>query len=318
MGDILKYRFPNNEKQQKQGEFVVLESLARFDGFVVKAFVGDKYFGFQESEVSVNFHPSTNKEPVCYSKTQYLELANAFLEEFKNEHASKAILSRIKKVEFTANPENYFDALCDNYPTAFVYLISSKEFGTWIGATPEVLVSMENGFGKTMALAGTRPTNDNIEWTQKERDEQQCVTDYIGTKLNELNLGVINFDGPKTVTSGPVQHLRTDFDFELNREKQVELIEALHPTPAVCGVPLNESFEMISEIEVHNRALYTGLIGYVGSKTNLYVNLRCSQIIDSECYLYVGGGLTIDSNPEDEWIETENKAKTLLNVMENL
>ncbi len=318
MGDLLKYRFPNKEKQQKQGDFVALEHLEGFEGFVVKAFVGETYFGFQESEDSLETYSNSEIKPTCYSKNEYLDFANQYLEDFKKGRASKAILSRIKKVEFSLNPESYFDALCEKYPTAFVYLISSKEFGTWIGATPEVLVSVENGNGKTMALAGTRPANDSVEWTSKERDEQQYVTDYIDSKLKELSIDSIESDGPKTVLSGPVEHLRTDFEFELNATRQVELIEALHPTPAVCGLPLRESFEMINEIEAHDRGLYTGLIGWIGAETQLYVNLRCAQIIDAECYLYVGGGLTIDSNPENEWVETENKAKTLLNVMENL
>ncbi|MFT6503311.1 MAG: isochorismate synthase [Crocinitomicaceae bacterium] len=318
MSDLLKYRFPNEEKLQKKGDFVALEHLEGFEGFVVKAFVGDVYFGFQESNDSLESYSNSEIKPTCYSKNEYLDLANQYLEHFKKNRVSKAILSRVKKVDFLLNPEIYYDALCEKYPNACVYLISSKEFGTWIGATPEVLVSIENGIGKTMALAGTRPANDSIEWTDKERDEQQYVTDYIDSKLKELTIDSIKSNGPKTVVSGPVEHLRTDFEFEMKATSRVELIETLHPTPAVCGLPLRESFEMINEIERHNRGLYTGLIGWIGAETKLYVNLRCAQIIDAECYLYVGGGLTIDSNPENEWVETENKAKTLLNVMENL
>lgn len=318
MGDLLKYRFPNKEKKQKQGGFVALESLEGFEGFVVKAFIGSTYFGFQELEGALESYSISEVKPTCYSKNEYLGLANQYLEEFKADRVSKAILSRVKRVDFSLNPESYFDALCEKYPTAFVYLISSKEFGTWTGATPEILVSIENGIGKTMSLAGTRPANDSVEWTKKERDEQQYVTDYIDSKLKERSIDSIQSDGPKTVVSGPVEHLRTDFKFKLNTTSQVELIETLHPTPAVCGFPLRESFEMINKIERHDRGLYTGLIGWVGAETQVYVNLRCAQIIDAECYLYIGGGLTIDSNSENEWIETENKAKTLLNVMENL
>lgn len=318
MSDLLKYRFPKKEKQQKQGGFVFLESLGGFEGFVVKAFIGSTYFGFIELEGSLESYSTSGIKPTCYSKSEYLGLANQYIKELENENVSKAILSRVKKVDFTLNPESYFDALCEKYPTAFVYLISSKEFGTWIGATPEVLVSIENRIGKTMSLAGTRPANDSVEWTKKERDEQQYVTGYIASRLKKLSIDSIQIDGPKTAVSGPVEHLRTDFKFKLNTTSPLELIETLHPTPAVCGLPLRESFEMINEIEKHDRGLYTGLIGWFGSETQIYVNLRCAQIIDKECYLYIGGGLTIDSNPENEWIETENKAKTLLNVMENL
>ncbi|MDB4075530.1 chorismate-binding protein [Crocinitomicaceae bacterium] len=318
MSDILKYRFPNEKKRKKEGDFLPLERMEDFEGFIVKAFVGETYFGFQESNDSRKSYFNSEIKPTCYSKNEYLDLANQYLEQFRKNRVSKAILSRVKKVNFPLNPEIYYDALCEKYPNAFVYLISSKEFGTWIGATPEVLVSIEDGIGKTMALAGTRPANDLIEWTDKERDEQQYVTDYIDSKLNGLAIETIKSIGPKTLVSGPVEHLLTDFEFEMKATSLVELIETLHPTPAVCGLPLRESFEIINKIERHDRGLYTGLIGWIGAETILYVNLRCAQIIDSECYLYVGGGLTIDSNPGNEWVETENKAKTLLNVMENL
>ena len=81
MGDLLKYRFPNKEKQQKQGEFVGLEHLEGFEGFVVKAFVGETYFGFQESEGSLESYSNSEIKPICYSKKEYLDFANQYLED---------------------------------------------------------------------------------------------------------------------------------------------------------------------------------------------------------------------------------------------
>lgn len=320
MGDVLKYRIPGKEKIQKSGVFRRLDTINGFEGFVLCPLVHSAFYGFIESSIDAQQHLfSFNKDvPKCYTKEKYIDLANCYLEQFKNDRALKAIFSRIKKIERKIKPEQLFDTLCESYPDAFIYLVSSPFFGTWIGATPETLLHFENEIGNTISLAGTRESNSGIEWTDKEREEQKYVTDFILETLVNLNIESIKMDGPKTVNVGPVEHLKTDFEFKLNSLQQVELIERIHPTPAVCGLPRNEALEIIEEIEEHQRDLYTGFIGEFGLESNLYVNLRCAQIFENECYLYVGGGLTINSIPENEWVETENKAKTLLNIIEKL
>jgi isochorismate synthase len=80
-----------------------------------------------------------------------------------------------------------------------------------------------------------------------------------------------------------------------------------------------ESIELIKEHEVHQRGLYTGIIGfYAEQNCSLYVNLRCAQIQKENAYLYLGGGFTKDSDIEKEWEETENKSMTLISIMQNI
>jgi isochorismate synthase len=95
-----------------------------------------------------------------------------------------------------------------------------------------------------------------------------------------------------------------------------ELINALHPTPAVCGLPRERALKLIAQHETHNRNFYAGLIGKK-SKQELavFVNLRCMQVTKNDFLLYIGGGITQQSIPENEWNETENKAKTLARVL---
>jgi isochorismate synthase len=118
--------------------------------------------------------------------------------------------------------------------------------------------------------------------------------------------------------AGPVKHLRTDFSFRTTRE-ETELLDALHPTPAVSGLPRALALEIIENIEEHDRSIYTGYIGLLSPKdSKIYVNLRCCQIRPGNMFLYLGGGYTKDSNPELEWEETENKSKTLLDLVQKL
>jgi isochorismate synthase len=95
------------------------------------------------------------------------------------------------------------------------------------------------------------------------------------------------------------------------------LLNNLHPTPAICGSPTKEALEIICSVEKHDREYYAGFLGPVGMENPimLFVNLRCMQITDTNLILYAGGGITLESNPVDEWYETEIKAGTLLSVI---
>jgi isochorismate synthase len=209
--------------------------------------------------------------------------------------------------------------LCDKYPNALVYLISSKLIGTWIGASPEVLLEAHDDYLFTMSLAGTKKVNANIEWTEKEIIEQELVTDFIADELKKMQVDSLEIIGPYDFEAGPVEHLRTDICAQISTITPIEIAQNLHPTPAVSGLPRTEAIALIKTLETHDRGLYTGMIGLISENTaRLFVNLRCAQIQEKNTYLYIGGGFTAQSIPEMEWEETENKSQTLLNVMRNL
>jgi isochorismate synthase len=168
-----------------------------------------------------------------------------------------------------------------------------------------------------MSLAGTKKANEHRAWTEKEEIEQTLVTDFILEGINGLSLGEVEVDGPYAHQAGPVEHLRTDITFNIDSQREMQLIQQLHPTPAVCGLPRNMAKQAYEAMEIHRRELYTGYIGvFDEQQTHCYVNLRCAKLIDDELFAYVGGGITDESVPELEWIETENKSKTLFDLLE--
>ena len=97
----------------------------------------------------------------------------------------------------------------------------------------------------------------------------------------------------------------------------MDLIEKLHPTPAVCGVPITKAQTFIHEHEGYERKYYTGFLGEYGinDTTDLFVNLRCMEINEKAINIYVGCGITAESNPTNEYIETENKSLTMRNIL---
>lgn len=219
-----------------------------------------------------------------------------------------------------------FQRLRHAYPNAMVSFISIPSVGTWLGATPELLVAVEDKtLFKTVALAGTKAFEEgvnlkNVTWTQKEIEEQALVSRYIVNNFKKIRLREFEEHGPKTVVAGNLLHLKTEFSVDMKATNFPQLgsvmLNLLHPTSAVCGMPLEASLEFLQQQEGYDREFYSGYLGPVNvdNAINIFVNLRCMQLFEGQAIVYAGAGVTIDSVPEHEWEETEMKLDTLLNV----
>jgi isochorismate synthase len=236
----------------------------------------------------------------------------------------KAVLSRIRVVEgnhMQVVPK-LFQTICRKHPNALSYLFKSDEH-FWLGASPEPLLRLREGRISTVSLAGTRPYAEkhmNInKWTAKEVLEQEYVTRYIHDVLRAFRVKDYRVSSPYVKKAGNLLHLRTDFtlDFERLNGRLWEFVEAMHPTPAVAGQPKEEAICFIKNLEPHDRDYYTGFLGPVGlqGEMDLFVNLRCMKITPDYISLYVGGGITLESDPAEEWNETRLKAMSLLKIM---
>lgn len=250
---------------------------------------------------------------VSTTQAEYERSFNAIHAELQKGTCDKIVLSRIKEVQSKIDLSTLFSALNKTYTGTYNYVFSSPETGTWMGASPELLCSVNDSILKTVALAGTKLESEN--WTEKERVEQRFVTDYI-TKIVSKYSAEIKTIGPYDQIAGPVMHLKTEINAKIPSNKWTNLIQDLHPTPATCGLPTSTAKQLIIEIEKHNRALYTGFIAIREQESELcFVNLRCMRLTKNSAYLYVGGGLTVDSQCDSEWQETERKALTLEQIL---
>ncbi len=315
---MLIYRFPGKEITRKSGNFLPYDNSVE-TGFIVGDFEGENKFIFKEESNNQSYFFGKTI-PFVISKEDYIRQGNALISTIKNLGIQKTVLSRIKEIDFDEKKAiHLFHLLAENYPDAFVYLFSDSILGTWIGATPEVLLRKINQNGFTISLAGTKKSNENDSWTEKELKEQAYVTEFIEEELQSLCVNEIEKSKTYQFQAGPVKHLRTDFSFTFKNQTVEDLIHALHPTPAVSGLPQSLSLEVIRQIEPHNRELYSGFIGEIDDQNaSVFVNLRCCQIFPGKLYLYLGGGYTVDSNPELEWEETENKSRTILDLIQKL
>jgi isochorismate synthase len=179
-----------------------------------------------------------------------------------------------------------------------------------------------------VALAGTQAYSPElplaaVRWGAKEIEEQALVSDYIREFFHQLGLAHFVEAGPRTVSAGNVAHLQTRFEIKLAPVQLLHLanqiLNKLHPTSAVCGMPKPEALSFILENEKYHRAFYSGFLGPIQMQhhSELFVNLRCMQLKRDRAVLYVGAGITQDSVPELEWQETVLKSKTLLAILES-
>lgn len=248
------------------------------------------------------------------------------LEAIAQNKFEKVVLSRQEVVPLeTVEVVPLFKKLKSSYPTAFCSVFYHPEIGLWMGATPEQLLRVSEGKLFTMALAGTQVNHGKKEvyWGQKEQEEQRYVTDFIMDSLTPF-VGDIQVSEPFTARAGKVMHIRTDVTATLNQEATLAaVLEILHPTPAVCGMPKAAARTFIETEEGYKRAYYAGFLGELNynfetkevGNTDLYVNLRCMELQEHRALLYLGCGITDGSDPTAEFNETVNKATTMKKIL---
>ena len=255
-------------------------------------------------------------------REEYLQQAEQVISWLKSGKVRKIVLSRVKA--HSCKPYEsvtvWFSELCKTYTGSFVFLVSIPGETLWMGASPETLLSCSDSGICTMSLAGTKGRDDFSEWTEKEREEQQIVTEYIESCFLNVSRVRPEISGPESRLAGNVKHLCTTFALDKESASKIDmprLIAALHPTPAVGGFPLKEALSSIREIEKHNRRYYAGYLGpvYGNGQFDLFVNLRSMELFSDRVELYVGGGLTALSDADEEWNETEIKSRTLLDLI---
>lgn len=271
---------------------------------------------------SPSFRPVEGERPFPVSDEwdyrRYAACFHKFLDALTSGEQEKLVLSRQKETVRPAGVSigEAFRRAVERYIYSYVYLCHTPATGTWMGSTPEILLAGRHGAWQTVALAGTQRLDHGrvpTEWDAKNRREQQLVADYIHAQLRTLGIGARTV-GPYPARAGELSHLKTEFHFSLPDERRIgEVLDLLHPTPAVCGLPKEKAYDFILRHEGYDRAYYSGFVGLLDpeGETSLYVNLRCVHIQPSKFTFYAGGGLLASSSLDEEWRETGDKMGTM-------
>jgi isochorismate synthase len=320
---------------QKNDHLYFLENFEE-KGFVFASFDAEEipFIPLEHSDLfvdSVNssdyfFEKNTSTINSAISNDFFEDLVTKAVKAIKENKFSKVVLSRKEEIAIPDfDIEITMNKMISLYSNAFKYCFFHPKIGTWIGATPEQFLKTNGNTLKTVALAGTQLStrSKTIIWNDKEKIEQQLVTDFIVGSLEGL-AREITISSPYSVKAGNLWHIKTDILVQLKSKKSIKkIILALHPTSAVCGLPKQEAKEFIFQNEGYNREYYSGFLGELNIdlvtfrtlQTDLFVNLRCMKIIENKAQLFVGCGITKDSNPVDEYMETVNKSMTMKKII---
>lgn len=318
---MIYFKFPFNEKLYTADEgssksSVTFHSFNNSEQLDFKGSIKEvQSEEFEKTEITSQSLPKEDNYFVAETENEYLNKLNDVIKIIKENHLPKLVLSRRKIIRNfnSIDLKESFKKLCNAYPNAFRYIFIDGE-NSWIGAFSEVLGKFDKVTHQfeTMSLAGTLPVSE--DWSEKEIEEQKPVSTYIENIFEKYAIsGHIEKSSTYDHISGNIKHLRTDFKADIKPEDIDQIIQELHPTPAVCGIPKEFCKEKIQMIEKFPREFYAGYIKVETEETVQYfVNLRCAKIYRDSIHLFVGGGITAQSNPEKEWKETELKSEAIL------
>ncbi len=317
----LRAFFQNNKRvyksaRFKESGFVFAPFNNRETAIVIPSDKAVFYRSNYTAKVRVSKHVEVGDHSNAGEEDGYKKMINACIQYLNTSETKKVVLSRRLAIKVKMRDAvTIFKNLLSIYESAMVYLWYHPKFGLWMGASPETLLRLNGTAFETMSLAGTRAysANKKIAWNFKEIREQQYVTDFI---LAQLASRVSALERMRTTTkiAGTVAHRCTKVRGVLAPSQTLYgVLSKLHPTPAVCGLPQDTAKDYILRNEGYDRKFYTGFLGEINinQSTNLFVNLRCIELLEEMAYIYVGGGITADSEADSEWNETVEKSKVI-------
>lgn len=259
--------------------------------------------------------PTEKMEGIDRSKKAFVALVEQAVADIHAGKMKKVVTARrYRMTQQDIAPNELFLEICEQYRNCFCSMVYLPGAGLWLGASPEVLVQQQGAETRTFSLAGTISKNGE-QFTDKERQEQLLVTKYIADILKQ-EVDAVAVGATRTIAAGAIRHLRTIIKFSSRELPVLKAAQLLHPTPAIAGLPKKEAQQFILRQEGFPRALYSGFIGPVHpQKTSLWVNLRCMQFHGRYVVFYAGCGITAQSQPEKEWLETERKMDILRHLL---
>jgi isochorismate synthase len=263
------------------------------------------------------------------SREQWRAGVGEALQAVKSGCLRKVTLARMARAQSRSPiyPEIVLRSLVENYPQCRVFAIRRGDV-CFVGASPEELVSLRGTTVTSTCLAGSAPRgiseyedshfSEGMLESAKEREEHAIVVDWVSERMQGLCQELHWNEAPEILRLGNVQHLATRFFGTAKSGANVlDFVNALHPTPAVGGIPLAPALEMISRVEAFDRGWYTGPVGWVDGNGfgEFAIALRCALIRGKDAFLYAGAGIVSASDADREYEETTLKLKPLLTAL---
>ncbi len=286
-------------------------------------------FDFQAPELS-----GGPAGPVSVSEVgggrSYESAVSRAVERIERGEFQKIVLARAKEARADAglDPLYMLNGLRQRFPDCTSFSVANGRGQSFIGASPELLLRVEDGFVYTEALAGSMARGatasedaslgTRLMRSEKDVREQRIVLESILRRLTPLGLELRYPARPFLKRLSNVQHLHTPFEARVPRGvRLLDMLGALHPTPAVGGTPREVAVPAIAELEAFSRGLYGGALGWIDSRGGgqFVVGLRSALVDGNRARMYAGAGIVAGSSPEMELAETELKFRAIQDAL---
>ena len=250
----------------------------------------------------------------------------AAVQRIRDDRLAKVVLARDLRAQAAEpiDPRVLLTRLAAAYPDCYTFAVAGL-----VGATPELLVRRTGGVIESLVLAGTTargsgPADDAVRahallHSRKDLEEHGYAASMVREALAPLCSDLRVPDGPELLTLANVMHLASPISGRLDRERSVlDVVAALHPTPAVGGTPTDVAVDLIRELEVMDRGRYAGPVGWIDSRGDgeWGIALRCAEVDGRHARLFAGCGIVADSDPAAELAEAQSKFRVMQYALE--
>ncbi|BBP03115.1 anthranilate synthase component I [Sulfuriferula plumbiphila] len=242
----------------------------------------------------------------------------------------QVVLSQRMSRPFDASPLTLYRALRSLNPSPYMFYYDMGSFHV-VGASPEILVRLEEDTVTVRPIAGTRPRGANREHDTRLAaellaDPKECAEHLQLLDLGRNDAGRVAVTGSIQVTENMlieryshVMHIVSNVEGKLKPGlSAMDVLRATFPAGTVSGAPKVRAMEIIDELEPSKRGVYAGAVGYLGfgGGMDLAIAIRTAVVKDGTLYVQAGAGIVADSVPENEWTETQNKARAVIRAAE--
>jgi len=305
----------------RQGKRTYLACHIRNDQNFEGIFEEIQSLRFENIPYPVNI-PVTKRRTDNPDETQWIKMFNKVMADIQNNKYRKLVLARqsLYELRTALNPFALFGKLKSLTPECFHFLIQTSAHTTFLGASPERLFKRTGLTIESEAVAGTRPRDDNTIKDQqlsdelirsvKENHEHDWVVKAI-EKILKKHCRSVQSKPRNLVKFSWGQHLVSLFTGELNPGvTDTDLLETLHPTPAVGSYPTDQADGLFKKYEPFDRGWYAAPVGFLGvNHSEFAVAIRSALVKDNKIFVFAGAGIVQGSTAQSEWEEIENKIK---------
>lgn len=265
-----------------------------------------------------------------FTKEQFCENVEKAKEYIKNGDIFQVVLSQRFEIENYSDPFNAYRAIRVINPSPYMYYLKFDDYQI-AGASPELLVRVEDGIVSNSPIAGSRPRGKTPEEDKQNEldliaDPKENAEHIMLVDLGRNDVGKVSEFGSVKVTRlkyiqrfSHIMHMTSDVQGRLRKDKTpFDALKSVLPAGTLSGAPKVRAMEIIDELENRKRGFYGGAIGYIGFSGSLdsCITIRTALFKDNKAYVQSGGGIVYDSVPETEYMESVNKAMAMIKAIE--